>query len=300
VSRLSIMPHAVERYRQRWVPHLTYEEARAELSRISEGARPEKNKTHNGQELWVANSDQKILFVVKRDRRTRERLCVTVLPQGANEFQDMTSPMDEYLEHEQEMAEMRQKAEQRRINDARANGRDCQSCTTGTVVRYSIRYKQRWCADCYQNALDRRDEDPKKYPIGRCPFIEEWEKKTELERRQYIHRIEDVDPVPLKATKFAKPAAPVDTSMPRRAADIFKHLYSTASWYLGIEPAEVKHGATHLRVSVTRMLAPHEHRPFSRDFMGYSVLLVICGVETAQVTCAADSVLYSSISTVSL
>jgi hypothetical protein len=160
--RMLVVMHAVERYQDRWVPHLTFREARRELVALFHGARPTRRKTRTGEELWTVSAPVKILLVVKRDP-DGTCVCVTVLPEGANEG-NAGLRAEEYLEYQEDRA-----IENLRI--LRLCDRLCQKCESERAVRYNPRVKQKWCDICYQAA---KKAAPQK--LGWVPLIEEWEK----------------------------------------------------------------------------------------------------------------------------
>jgi len=254
MSRLSIMPHAVERYRERWAPHLTPEQAHEELLRLSEGARPEKAKTKGGQELWVANdATRKILFVVKRDRGTRERICVTVLPEGAME--DGTSNnYEEYVAYDEERQEM---LREMGLMRARTDGTVCQTCDAAVATKFSTKKRQRFCTPCHTSA--------DKASLGRCYPLTEWSKKSPEEQQEALSK----PPTPPRPE--VKPEVLAERPE-KRAAEVFRQLYSGCAWFMDVQPSETAAGKKFLLVSVTRMLESHESR-FLRDFMGLPVRL---------------------------
>ena len=266
MSRLSLMPHAVERYRERWAPHLTLRQAREELHRLSEGARPEKAKTRGGQELWVANdATRKILFVVKRDRHTRERICVTVLPEGAMGDSGATA-YEEFLAYSEEREEMLRETALMR---ARTDGNVCQPCNNAVATRFSIGLRQRICDGCYKTH---------KAKAGRSPLLTEWLKKSEAERRELLGNAPPKAPAPKEPDPVA---ASVHDRPEKRASDVFRQLYAGCSWFVDVQPSEMSGGKKFLLVSTTRMLESHESR-FLRDFMSLPVRLDVLGESEAR------------------
>jgi hypothetical protein len=271
MSRLSIMPHAIERYRERWAPHLTSKQAREELLILSEGARPEKTRTRGGQELWVANDKtRKILFVVKRDRRTRERICVTVLPEGAMENVAAAEEYGEFLTYQEERAEMLHEMEMMRARD---DGLECQGCNNATATKFSVKRKQRFCEACIRAI----QTNPHAGSVGRCILIDEWTKKPPEEQREILgEETKKSEPKPV-IQKQPKAAISALERPEARAAEVFKRLYSACAWFVDVQPASLPSGKKYLLVSVNRMLESHESR-FLRDFMGLPVRLDVLGV----------------------
>ena len=171
MGRLRIDSHAVERYQERWAPHLSHREAREELERIAEGARPERMRTLVGSEMWVANSSEKILLVVKRD--AGERICVTVLPRTASCAPTNSSvDLQEFLEFQEEQEEDRRWFQQQRTQELTIRHRLCDVCKLGEAIRYSRKRRQRMCTDCYTTLYDKVGRSD----LGKCPLIEVWEK----------------------------------------------------------------------------------------------------------------------------
>ena len=79
---LHLTDHAVDRYRERWRPHLTREAAAAELEALAEHAGPTKRLTlTRDARVWVAvtPAGERIAMAV------REGVCITVLAADAGE-----------------------------------------------------------------------------------------------------------------------------------------------------------------------------------------------------------------------
>ena len=79
---LHLTDHAVDRYRERWRPHLTREAAWAELEALAEHAGPTKRLTlTRDARVWVAvtAAGERIAMAV------REGVCITVLAADAGE-----------------------------------------------------------------------------------------------------------------------------------------------------------------------------------------------------------------------
>lgn len=76
-------PHAVDRYRQRFAPDLSYDEATAALAAAAPGAIPLKERTTAGDALWRL-PDLGVVIVTKRDPGVTGHVCVTVLPRSAS------------------------------------------------------------------------------------------------------------------------------------------------------------------------------------------------------------------------
>lgn len=163
MGRLFVVAHAVERYHKRWRPQLTLRQAQHELYRIAERAVATKRKTRAGQEIWVANTDNHVQFVVKRD--AQGPVCVTVLPQGADEYPDTGDAiLDAFREHQEEL----NYTISRRKEILREQGRLCEECETDEVNRYSLQFRKRWCERCYLKK--RRTVEN----LGRVPFFNDW------------------------------------------------------------------------------------------------------------------------------
>ena len=84
-SGIQLTGHAIDRYRERYCPNLSVEEARTEVMKEIEGASPTKNKSVNNDEIWI--SENGVRFVVKRDAQTRVLVCTTILePDNSNQI----------------------------------------------------------------------------------------------------------------------------------------------------------------------------------------------------------------------
>lgn len=71
-----ITAHAIDRLVERWgVP---FENAESTLIELARGATPLSGRTKLGQEQWLCENGA--VLVVKRDRRKKLPVCVTVLP----------------------------------------------------------------------------------------------------------------------------------------------------------------------------------------------------------------------------
>jgi len=80
MSRFEFTDHAVVRYRERYRPDLAFDDARAELEQVSDGAERVEGRVGGGATLYqVANPPMRL--VVKRDHDAS--VCVTVLPAAA-------------------------------------------------------------------------------------------------------------------------------------------------------------------------------------------------------------------------
>lgn len=71
--------HAVDRFRARCAPGLTYAHALRELKFLSQSARRLKEHTASGEEKFEASDGSKLVFVVKRGHSGDGLTCVTVL-----------------------------------------------------------------------------------------------------------------------------------------------------------------------------------------------------------------------------
>jgi hypothetical protein len=77
-SPLILTDHAVERYQERFTPHLSRAAARAELEVLVAGARPTGHQTRGGEaDIWICDGGVRLL--VRRDERVG-RVVTTVLP----------------------------------------------------------------------------------------------------------------------------------------------------------------------------------------------------------------------------
>lgn len=84
VSRFFVTPHAVERFRARWAPALSYGHARRELSVLCDRARRLHRPDPKGEgELYEIGDRDKIIIVVQQ--RRVGKAVVTVLPMNAHE-----------------------------------------------------------------------------------------------------------------------------------------------------------------------------------------------------------------------
>lgn len=68
--------HAIQRFQQRFVDDLNFEEARAILARESKSAKPSGRRTGRGGRIYVCRHIEAELVVVRGDRG--ELLCITV------------------------------------------------------------------------------------------------------------------------------------------------------------------------------------------------------------------------------
>lgn len=97
---MNLTAHAVERYRERWSPSASIEEAEAELRTIASNATPLKSRTLRKTELW---SHGDVRLVVKRDKHVGP-VVITVLPQPAPDryaaaFEEFLSWHEENVEY---------------------------------------------------------------------------------------------------------------------------------------------------------------------------------------------------------
>ena len=88
MPRMMITQHAAERYRKRIDPSASIPEAFAVLELAADRARPERQKTKQGEAIYCCD-DPPIRLVVKRGRGRGEGLvCVTVIPREEDEPQE--------------------------------------------------------------------------------------------------------------------------------------------------------------------------------------------------------------------
>lgn len=71
-----ITAHAIDRLVERW--NIPFENAESVLIELARGATPLSGRTRLGQEQWLCENGA--VIVVKRDRRKKLPVCVTVLP----------------------------------------------------------------------------------------------------------------------------------------------------------------------------------------------------------------------------
>lgn len=73
--------HAIERFRERFVPQFSHGRAKHELIALVPLARPLREHTAHGEQRWlIDDGTSRIVLVVKRDHRGPDGLtCVTVL-----------------------------------------------------------------------------------------------------------------------------------------------------------------------------------------------------------------------------
>lgn len=81
-GRWFITPHAVNQYRQRFARRLTYEDALAELIRLSEAAHYVK-ETHAGAQQWRGPKPGRLRMIVQPNPEPLLPTLVTVLPFGS-------------------------------------------------------------------------------------------------------------------------------------------------------------------------------------------------------------------------
>jgi hypothetical protein len=92
--RIEVTHHAVERYRSRYAPELSWAEADAALRTLVVTARSTKALSLMGDPIWT--SDGGVRLAVKYDKRMRAQIVVTVLPpEGADvTAEDLAPPAD--------------------------------------------------------------------------------------------------------------------------------------------------------------------------------------------------------------
>jgi hypothetical protein len=72
-----VSDHAAHRFRERFVPTLTFGRAKRELILLSQTAQRLKHRTNTGHELWEAGEVSKVWLVIKHERGSS--ILVTVL-----------------------------------------------------------------------------------------------------------------------------------------------------------------------------------------------------------------------------
>lgn len=94
--RVEITHHAVERYRSRYAPQLSWDAADAELRTIVVHARSTKALSLQGHPIWESNG---VRLVVKLDKGMRAHIVVTVLPPEGTDLtaEDIAHPRDETI-----------------------------------------------------------------------------------------------------------------------------------------------------------------------------------------------------------
>lgn len=86
MSSLVLTHHAVERFRNRWVPELGQEDARQALIVLASEAKPMVGRSLKGDEMWIADG---VRFVVRRDGDGYPPVCVTVLEREPGPLADV-------------------------------------------------------------------------------------------------------------------------------------------------------------------------------------------------------------------
>lgn len=96
---MNLSHHAVERFRERWRPTLTLEQAHAELEQLLAAARPTRSRTLVGDaQRWIAVSaaGERIVLAV------RDNTVITVMPRGTEGTKDVEIGATEELAAESE------------------------------------------------------------------------------------------------------------------------------------------------------------------------------------------------------
>lgn len=92
----AVSKHAVERYRDRWRPELSLDDAGAQLRALVEMAKPiRETSRRKGDELWAVGN---VKLVITRNTTDRAPLVVTVLPHTP--IVDVDAEMREYIDED--------------------------------------------------------------------------------------------------------------------------------------------------------------------------------------------------------